>query len=101
MPFVMAECDPREISFFHHDRAFRFHDPPTPLPHRWIKAEPQRWRENLSNSWHLRCGVGDGVAMVVRSPLPRALKSVVAGLPDGCATTCVLVVGSQVPGRFM
>src|SRR6476646_3708217 len=38
MPFVMAECDPREISFFHHDRAFRFHDPPTPLPHRWIKA---------------------------------------------------------------
>jgi hypothetical protein len=36
----MAECDPREISFFHHDRAFRFHDPPTPLPHRWIKAKP-------------------------------------------------------------
>ena len=35
----MAECDPREISFFHHDRAFRFHDPPTPLPHRWIKAK--------------------------------------------------------------
>jgi len=42
MPFVMAECDPREISFFHHDRAFRFHDPPTPLPHRWIKAKTQR-----------------------------------------------------------
>src|SRR6478672_5157567 len=39
MPFGMAECDPREISFFHHDRAFRFHDPPTPLPHRWIKAK--------------------------------------------------------------
>src|SRR3954452_19766530 len=27
MPFVPAECDPREISFFHHDRAFRRYDP--------------------------------------------------------------------------
>src|SRR5258706_10043270 len=28
MPFVVAEFDPREISFFHHDRAFRCFDPP-------------------------------------------------------------------------
>ena len=27
MPFVVTECDPREIPFFHHDRAFRCHDP--------------------------------------------------------------------------
>ena len=27
MPFVVAEFDPREISFFHHDRAFRRYDP--------------------------------------------------------------------------
>jgi hypothetical protein len=29
MPFVVTECDLREIPFFHHDRAFRRHDPPT------------------------------------------------------------------------
>ena len=28
MPFVVAEFDPGEISFFHHDRAFRRYDPP-------------------------------------------------------------------------
>src|SRR5262245_56549910 len=28
MPFVVAEFDPREISFFHHARAFRRCDPP-------------------------------------------------------------------------
>ena len=27
MPFAVAEFDPREISFFHHDRAFRHYDP--------------------------------------------------------------------------
>jgi len=27
MPFVVAEFDPREISFFHYDRAFRVCDP--------------------------------------------------------------------------
>jgi hypothetical protein len=27
MPFVVAECDPEEIPFFHHDRAFRSQDP--------------------------------------------------------------------------
>jgi hypothetical protein len=39
--------------------------------------------------------------MVVESPLPGALKSVVAGLPDGFAATGVLVVGSHVPDRFV
>ena len=29
MPFNVAESDPREISFFHRDRAFRRHDPLT------------------------------------------------------------------------
>jgi hypothetical protein len=28
MPFVVAEFDPREISFSHHDRAFRCYNPP-------------------------------------------------------------------------
>jgi hypothetical protein len=41
------------------------------------------------------------LAMVVESPLPGALKSVAAGLPDGFAATGVLVVGSHVSDRFV
>jgi hypothetical protein len=39
--------------------------------------------------------------MVVESPLPGALESVAAGLPDGFAATGVLVVGSHVSDRFV
>lgn len=39
MPFVLTECDPRQIPFFHRDRAFRFYNPPQLLFDRWIKAK--------------------------------------------------------------
>jgi hypothetical protein len=39
--------------------------------------------------------------MVAESPLPGALESVAAGLPDGFSATGVLVVGSHVSDRFV
>jgi hypothetical protein len=39
--------------------------------------------------------------MVVQAALPGAVQAVAAGLADGFATAFVLVVGSDVPDRFV
>jgi hypothetical protein len=39
--------------------------------------------------------------MVVEAALPGAVEAVAAGLADGFATALVLVVGSDVPDRFV
>ena len=61
MPFVLTECDPRQIPFFHRDRAFRFYNPPQLLFDRWIKGKSSwnqtsvQWTAAASQLCQERC----------------------------------------------
>lgn len=67
MPFVLTECDPRQIPFFHRDRAFRFYNPPQLLFDRWIKDKGSLC--HASPSMCLQCRN----AIVFRDHLPRLI----------------------------
>lgn len=54
MPFVVAECDLREIPFSHHDRAFRLHDPLQTSTNQWIQAKPGPWYGQYYQDWNDR-----------------------------------------------
>ena len=73
MPFVVAEFDPGEISFFHHDRAFRRYDPPqthTTSVHPGLavpvnRGAPDQHRVGSAPKYRLVAGSDDALAILL------------------------------------
>src|SRR6185436_20193856 len=97
MPFGVAEFDPGEISFVHHDRAFRRYDPPqthTTSVHPGLAARVARRSRWVANEHFApaalvviadagRPRIGDGLRRSARPPSfnsnTSGLKALVSG----------------------